>query len=94
MVVWGKKEKQLFLLCSHHAGGEEGMMFHASRRRDFPAPGILRAPPAEKSAAPKCGGTRVGVNEGQRVSNFQEESLLQALSGESCGDSGSASNSP
>lgn len=69
-------------------------MFHASRRRDFPAPGILQAPPAEKSATPKCRGTRVGWNGGQRVSNFQEESLLQALSGESCGDLGSASNSP
>lgn len=53
-------------------------MFHTSRRRDFGAPGILEAPPAEKSVTPKCAETKLKLNRGQRVCNFEEKSLLKA----------------
>lgn len=54
------------------------MMFHASRRREFRAPGILEAPPAEKSVTPKGTEIKLKLNGGQRVCNFEEKSLLKA----------------
>lgn len=53
-------------------------MFRASRRRDFRAPGILEAPPAERSVTPKCAESKLKLNGGQRVCNFEEKSLLKA----------------
>lgn len=53
-------------------------MFHASRRRDFRAPGILEAPPAEKSVTPKCAETKLQLNGGQSACSFEEKSLLKA----------------
>lgn len=54
------------------------MMFHASRRPDFQAPGILEAPPAERSVTPKCTETKQKLNGGQHVCNFEEKRLLKA----------------
>lgn len=59
-----------------------GLMFHASRRRDFRASGVLEAPPAEKSEDPKCTEIKVKLNGGQHVCYSEEKPPHGAFSGE------------
>lgn len=69
-------------------------MFHANRRHDCRVPGILEAPPAEKSVTPKCAEIKLKLNGGQCVCNFEEKSLLKAhFLGSNEGIWGSASSS-